>query len=84
MAIASPAGRRARPEHAHAATILLHLAGLVHDQGDLAMARPLFERAVAIREKVLGPDHPDTATSLGYLADLFQAQGDLVGARRLL
>jgi hypothetical protein len=29
-----------------------------------AAARPLFERALAIREKVLGPEHPDTANSL--------------------
>ena len=32
------------------------------------VARPLFERALAIREKALGPDHPDTAASLNNLA----------------
>ena len=36
----------------------------------LAAARPLYERALAIREKVLGPEHPDTATSLDSLASL--------------
>ena len=46
-------------------------------------ARPLFERALAIREKALGPEHPDTATSLNNLALLLQAQGDLAGARPL-
>ena len=45
--------------------------------------RPLFERALAIREKVLGPEHPDTATSLNNLALLLQAQGDFAGARPL-
>ena len=46
-------------------------------------ARPLYERALAIREKVLGAEHPDTATSLNNLASLLQAQGDLAGARPL-
>lgn len=31
-------------------------------------ARPLHERALAIRETALGPEHPDTATSLDNLA----------------
>src|SRR5207253_484236 len=48
-----------------------------------AQARPLFERALAIREKTLGPEHPDTATSLHNLALLLKGQGDLVGARAL-
>jgi tetratricopeptide (TPR) repeat protein len=48
-----------------------------------AQARPLYERALAIREKARGPDHPNTATSLNNLAGLLQAQGDLPGARPL-
>jgi hypothetical protein len=52
------------PDHPHTATSLNNLAGLLRAQGDLAGARPLFERALAICEKGLGPDHPDTATSL--------------------
>ena len=43
-------------------------------QADFAAARPLYERALAIREKVLGPDHPETATSLNNLATLLQAR----------
>jgi len=50
---------------------------LLQDQGDLAGARALHERALAIREKTLGPEHPDTAESLNNLALLLQAQGDL-------
>ena len=38
-------------------------------------ALPLYQRALAIREKALGPDHPDTATSLNNLAGLYQAMG---------
>ncbi len=33
--------------------------------GDRKAARPYYERALAVREKVLGPEHPDTATSRG-------------------
>jgi hypothetical protein len=48
-----------------------------------AQAGPLFERALAIREEVLGPAHPATAQSLNNLALLRQAQGDLAAARPL-
>ncbi len=48
-----------------------------------AQARPLYERALAIKEKVLGPEHPQTALALNNLAHLLQDQGDLEGARRL-
>jgi Tetratricopeptide repeat len=59
------------------ATDLNNFAGLLQAQGDFAEARPLYERALAIREKVLGPEHPDTATSLNNLALLHQAPGDV-------
>jgi hypothetical protein len=52
-------------------------------QGDLAGARLLHERALAIREKVLGPEHPLTGQSLNNLALLLQDQGGLAGARPL-
>ncbi|KKL07868.1 hypothetical protein LCGC14_2581720, partial [marine sediment metagenome] len=40
------------------------------DQGKYALAKPLFNRSLAILEKALGPDHPDVATILGNLAAL--------------
>jgi tetratricopeptide (TPR) repeat protein len=58
-------------------------SGLLKTQGDLAGARPLLERALAIYEKALGAEHPDTATSLNNLAGLLKTQGDLAGARPL-
>ena len=64
------------------ATRLNNLALVLRAQGDLAGARPLYERALAIREKALGPEHPDTAQSLNNLAVLLQAQGDFAGAGR--
>ena len=56
---------------------------MLHAQGDLAGARPLFERALAIHEKALGPEHPTTATTLNNFGRLLHAQGDLAGARPL-
>jgi len=49
-----------------------NLAAILHAQWVYAEARPLFERALAIREKVLGPDHPDTRTTQAALADIDQ------------
>ena len=40
-------------------------------QGHYAKAEPLYQRALAIREKTLGPEHPDTANSLNNLAALY-------------
>ncbi|WP_322512085.1 tetratricopeptide repeat protein, partial [Chloroflexus sp.] len=62
---------------------LNNLAGLLYQQGDDAAARPLYERALAIRERALGPEHPDTATSLNNLAGLLYQQGDDAAARPL-
>jgi hypothetical protein len=70
------------PEKANECADLLNRAGLyflaraVHSEG-----KPLFERALAIREKVLGPEHPDTAMALNNLAFLLHDQGDLSAAR---
>ena len=74
---------RARVEEWKAVADRNNLASLLQDQGDLAGARPLFERTLAISERALGPDHPDTAGSLNNLAGLLQEQGDLAGARPL-
>jgi hypothetical protein len=45
------------------------------------LARPCYERSLAIKEKVLGPDHPGTAQSLNNLSMLLKTMGDLAGAR---
>jgi tetratricopeptide (TPR) repeat protein len=46
-------------------------------------ARPLFQRALEIREKVVGPEHPLTAASLNNLARVLWDEGDLAGAQPL-
>jgi len=43
----------------------------------------LYERALAIIEKVLGADHPDTARSLNNLAVLLKDQAEYATARPL-
>jgi Tetratricopeptide repeat len=61
--------------------VVNNLAGWLRDEGELAGARPLYERALAIRGRVLGPDHHDTAQGLNNLAVLLQDQGELAAAR---
>jgi tetratricopeptide (TPR) repeat protein len=39
--------------------------------GDYEKALPLYQRALEIREKLLGPQHPDVATTLNNLAELY-------------
>ena len=47
------------------------------------LLQPLYERALAIKEKALGPDYPDVATSLNNIAELHRAQGRYEVARPL-
>ncbi|ALF56386.1 tetratricopeptide repeat family protein [Nostoc piscinale CENA21] len=47
----------------------------LYQQGKYITATPLAERALAIREKVLGKEHLDVATSLNDLAELYREQG---------
>ena len=56
------ARRRSAPTTPTSALALNNLAALYQAQGRYAEAEPLYQRALAIREKALGPDHPDVAT----------------------
>jgi tetratricopeptide (TPR) repeat protein len=60
---------------------LNNLGGLLRAMGDLAGARPYYERALAIREKSLGPDHPDTATSYWWWGIILREEGRLQEAQ---
>ena len=44
-------------------------------RGAYAQAEPLFYRAMAIDEKVLGPEHQRVGTTLSNLARLYDSQG---------
>lgn len=43
-------------------------------QGNNDKAGPLYQRALAIRERALDPEHPDIATSINDLAEFYWAQ----------
>jgi CHAT domain-containing protein/tetratricopeptide (TPR) repeat protein len=45
-------------------------------------AFPLVERALAIRERVLGPDHLDVAITINHLGILYWRKGDFAKAER--
>jgi Tetratricopeptide repeat len=51
--------------------------------GDVGAARPLFERALIIRENALGPEHPETALILDNLVRLLLQVPDISGAQPL-
>jgi tetratricopeptide repeat protein len=55
------------------------LARLLHEQGNLPGARPLYERALAIVERTFGREDPETAALLTHLARLLHEAG-LCGA----
>jgi tetratricopeptide (TPR) repeat protein len=65
------------------AELLGRAGSYFHSRAAYVEARSLLERALAIRENVLGPEHLETAMSLNNLAVLLWDQGDLVGARPL-
>jgi hypothetical protein len=46
----------------------ISLAHVYLSVGRFDDAIPLFEQALADRERILGADHPDTLTSASYLA----------------
>jgi Tetratricopeptide repeat len=64
--IATPLG----PKHPQTATRFNNLALLLESQGDLAGARRLYERALAVLENALGPGHPNTAQVRNSLSAL--------------
>ena len=59
----------------HAVSTSLSLLGRLHSLlGDHPRAEQACQRAVAMREQVLGPHHPDVACSINALADILLAQ----------
>jgi tetratricopeptide (TPR) repeat protein len=51
--------------------------------GAYTEARPLYERALEIRQEAYGEEHPATAQSLNNLANLLKDQGSYEEARPL-
>jgi tetratricopeptide (TPR) repeat protein len=63
---------------------LHNLASLYWAQGRYREAEPLFQRALAIRERVLGPDHPDIFVTRTMLLLIYWAHGRHTEAEPLL
>lgn len=60
---------------------MLHQMGyLTNEQGEYASALEWYQKALRIRESVLGKDHPDTATTYNNIAGVYYAQGDYASA----
>ncbi len=61
---------------------LLNQTGVYHlGRADYATALRLFQRTIAIDEKVYGADHPEVATTYNNLGSLLIDMGDLPNAR---
>lgn len=64
------------------AFILKGLGSVLYKQGEVDAAIPLLERALAIRERVLGEEHPEVAEALNTLAMACHNRGN-TGLSRL-
>ena len=63
---------------------MLHRAGwYLYERAQYAEAEPLYVRALAIREQLLGVSHPNTAHTLNNLAVLYRSQGKYAEAEPL-
>jgi len=64
---------------------MMHTMGVVYQNiGLYKQAKPLIERAIETRRRVLGPEHLDTLTSVSSLAFWYLAQGRPADAEKLL
>jgi tetratricopeptide (TPR) repeat protein len=62
---------------------IYNLADLLQEKGDYEASEPMYQRALAINEKMLGSNHPTTAVSLNKLAKLYSDKGDREAAEPL-
>jgi CHAT domain-containing protein/Tfp pilus assembly protein PilF len=67
---------KTKPDSVDLATFLNNL-GVMYTGTDYKKARPVLERALALREKLLGPNHADVGNTINNLAMLSWREGDL-------
>jgi len=65
------------------ANILNEYGTMYYALGDYKKAEPLYNKALNIREKLLGVEHPSTAASYNHLAGLYKSIGDYKKAEAL-
>ena len=64
----------------NAAEIFSHIGSVLYQQGDYKGALVEFNKALAIKEAVLGKDHPETASTYGSIGSVLLEKGDYEGA----
>ena len=69
-------------DHPQTLTARNNLARAYQAAGDLGRAIPLYEQALAERERVLGADHPHTLTARNNLAAAYWRRGTWAGLSR--
>jgi tetratricopeptide (TPR) repeat protein len=62
-------------EFEEAARLLDQGGYYLYERARFSDTEPLYQRALAIRERVQGPDHPGVAMTLNNLAELYREQG---------
>ena len=62
-------------EHPDVALGMNNLGNVYRSMRQTELARSLYLRALAIRERLLGNDHPDVGTTLKNLAELYRDEG---------
>ena len=68
-------GAKFAKESEEDADLLVSVGRLLENLARSEEAKPLYRRALAIREAVHGPDHPEVAGTLNNLAGLLEGQG---------
>ena len=66
-----------------AARLLEGVGTYLYEHARYSEAEPLYQRALAIREQILGPNHLDTASSLNNLGELYYDRGKYIEAEPL-
>lgn len=79
----APKAASAPDDDARVAVVAANLAMVELAKGDVAQARKLFERALAIRRTVFGEDEPGIAALLNNLGELERSSGHPERAREL-
>ncbi|NOT31391.1 MAG: CHAT domain-containing protein [Planctomycetes bacterium] len=75
--------RREGPASKPLADVIVRVALLLYEQGDLREATALLERALLIQQEVLGPEHADTLSTVNTLGVLYWNRGELATARTM-
>ena len=66
-----------------AAAVFNRAGGYLYARGLYALAEPLYQRALSMREQLVGEAHPTSVRTLAHLASLYFRQGEFAAAEAL-